>query len=986
MKKKVLALVLALVMTLSLLPVTAMANEPTQQIFWGFEEITSVDQMEIGKNYIFFTEAYDTNAVVTGLPDGSAILNYGGTDYTLTDNFAISPFIMEGYAYMEEVLVDETTWDALMSEERIDYEEIRSYAEEEFEYAYGSAPTEEELDTFLWKMLSEAVYDMLYYEDDHDYEIYYAFMEFTSLEDYNAWAADYSSDAIQFQSLEAICDYINSVRCPSAADIKEKYGKATWEETIKAYITDLAQEEHKYELLEGFGEDGSCSQDERDGYVTVMQAGPGFDECYYGTIAYIDYYGETGWYYGCNWGGVCNVGPFYAYTYNEGEFKTDDIAAFYKPGKEPTAATTVTLDDIDVTVNVNGASVSVGEGFVEFIDATVDPTQNDNSITLSVGGIEKTIGEIGAPPVTYNVTVNNGSGDGSFAAGRMVVITADAPADGMVFDKWTGNVTFDDATASTTSFVMPEGDVTVTATYRMEGSDGPTPPPSSDKIVDTVNLTVDWDKVPVLIVGEPGPEFRPSNPDGGDYLVVNCDGVSEYFYGWLRERTEEEGTSGTKWIALSPNDVIANDVKYALGVEFPLDEGYAFADTVTVKINAGLVATIDYVSEGNPEFDEPTMMGITIALGTLEDIEDAKDDSQEHSHEMTKTPAKDATCTADGNIEYYTCSGCEKLFADEKGEKELKAEDLVVKSEGHKVEKIAAKAPTYIADGNKEYYHCNACDTAFADAEGKKALTASEIKDLVIPQLILVAEDKAEVSEGAVDKALSETKKDENVTLDLTHKNVIGEENVGAVTKVELPVAALETMIEEEKALTLVKENAVVTLDTKALEAVVEQAAGNTVTLVVKDVETTSLKPAQQAAVESKKVAATISAELICDQTGKKIATKDGKGFGGGAVTVSIPVPAKLPEGVEAADLKVYFVDDDGTVEHLSSKLDGNKIVFTLKHFSEYVIAADAPVVPSAPATGDSTNVAMYITMAVISAAATVLLIAFEKKAKARYF
>lgn len=354
-------------------------------------------------------------------------------------------------------------------------------------------------------------------------------------------------------------------------------------------------------------------------------------------------------------------------------------------------------------------------------------------------------------------------------------------------------------------------------------------------------------------------------------------------------------------------------------------------------------------------------------------------------HKMTKTPAKAVTCTADGNIEYYTCSVCKKTFADEKGEKELTAEELVMKSEGHKVEKKPAKAPTYIADGNKEYYHCNVCDTVFADAEGKTELTASEIKDLVIPQLILVDENKAEVSEGAVDKALSESNKDEDVTLDLTHKDVIGEENVGAVTKVELPVAALETMVEKEKALTLVKEDATVTLDVKALEAIVEQAEGNTVTLVVKNVEETTLKPAQQAAVEDKKVAVTISAELICDQTGEKIVTKDGKGFGGGAVTVSIPVPDKLPEGVKAADLKVYFVDDDGTVEHLSSKLEGDKIVFTLKHFSEYVIAADASDDLIAPPTGDNSAVAMYIMLGVISAVAIVMLIAYEKKGKARY-
>ncbi|MBR5571847.1 MAG: hypothetical protein IKV99_04325 [Oscillospiraceae bacterium] len=340
MKKKVLALVLALTMVLSLLPVTAMAAGQTQQIFWGFEEVISVSQMEIGGNYIFFSEEYDVNSVVTGLPNGSAILGYAGVD----------------------------------------------------------------LETAQFPQ---------------------------------------SSGSVSFSS---------------------------------------------------------CRQTVRDGYVSVMQAGPGFDGCNYGTIAYFDFegtkctnsgsfpdtYDGKAWYYGCNYGGVYYVGPFYAYTYHEGEYDADDISASYKEGKKPSGAATVTLDDIDVTINVDGALVSVGAGFVTITEAQVNPAQNDNQITLSVGGITKTIGDIGDPPVMYTVTVNNGSGSGSYAAGRMVVITAEAPTEGEEF-RWTtqsNGVTFADATATTTSFVMPANDVTVTATYGSSTPDTPTTPPSYYPTID----------------------------------------------------------------------------------------------------------------------------------------------------------------------------------------------------------------------------------------------------------------------------------------------------------------------------------------------------------------------------------------------------------------------------------------------------------------------------------------------------------------------
>ena len=65
-----------------------------------------------------------------------------------------------------------------------------------------------------------------------------------------------------------------------------------------------------------------------------------------------------------------------------------------------------------------------------------------------------------------------------------------------------------------------------------------------------------------------------------------------------------------------------------------------------------------------------------------------------HTHTLTKTSAKDATCTASGNVEYYTCSGCKKTFSDATGTKEIT--DVTVPAKGHqygewKVEKEATK-------------------------------------------------------------------------------------------------------------------------------------------------------------------------------------------------------------------------------------------------------------------------------------------------------
>jgi uncharacterized repeat protein (TIGR02543 family)/LPXTG-motif cell wall-anchored protein len=70
---------------------------------------------------------------------------------------------------------------------------------------------------------------------------------------------------------------------------------------------------------------------------------------------------------------------------------------------------------------------------------------------------------------TYPVTVNGGSTTTPTPAeGDTVTITADAPAVGKVFDKWTSEdgVTFANANNPTTTFVMPAKAVTVTATYK----------------------------------------------------------------------------------------------------------------------------------------------------------------------------------------------------------------------------------------------------------------------------------------------------------------------------------------------------------------------------------------------------------------------------------------------------------------------------------------------------------------------------------------
>ena len=92
-------------------------------------------------------------------------------------------------------------------------------------------------------------------------------------------------------------------------------------------------------------------------------------------------------------------------------------------------------------------------------------------------------------------------------------------------------------------------------------------------------------------------------------------------------------------------------------------------------------------------------------------------------HHAVKTEEKPATCTEDGNIEYWYCNDCGKYFSDEACTQEISFEETVIKATGHTAEKTEAKEPTCTEDGNIEYWYCEACGKYFRD----EALT-QEIK------------------------------------------------------------------------------------------------------------------------------------------------------------------------------------------------------------------------------------------------------------------
>ena len=56
---------------------------------------------------------------------------------------------------------------------------------------------------------------------------------------------------------------------------------------------------------------------------------------------------------------------------------------------------------------------------------------------------------------------------------------------------------------------------------------------------------------------------------------------------------------------------------------------------------------------------------------------------QTHTHSLTKTTAKEPTCTADGNMDYWTCSDCGKVFSDAEGTSETTVGAMTLQALGH---------------------------------------------------------------------------------------------------------------------------------------------------------------------------------------------------------------------------------------------------------------------------------------------------------------
>ncbi|MCR5543032.1 MAG: Ig-like domain-containing protein, partial [Eubacterium sp.] len=198
--------------------------------------------------------------------------------------------------------------------------------------------------------------------------------------------------------------------------------------------------------------------------------------------------------------------------------------------------------------------------------------------------------------------------------------------------------------------------------------------------------------------------------------TVTCseDGNVEYWYcsGCKKYYTNEAGT-----VEIDPKDIVIkalghdwNDPTYVWSKDNEhfictaekkcinnTEEGCTITETVTIDkddmvVKTEATCTNDgvgvYTAEFNNEVFETQTKEVVIP---------------KLKHEMTHTPAKDVTCSDDGNVEYWYCSGCEKYYSDEEGTVEIDPKDIVIKALGHDWNE-----PTYVWTEDGDNLVCTA--------------------------------------------------------------------------------------------------------------------------------------------------------------------------------------------------------------------------------------------------------------------------------------
>ena len=202
-----------------------------------------------------------------------------------------------------------------------------------------------------------------------------------------------------------------------------------------------------------------------------------------------------------------------------------------------------------------------------------------------------------------------------------------------------------------------------------------------------------------------------------------------------------------------------------------------------------------------------------------------------------------------------------------------------------------------------------------------------------------IKDDTATIKEADIDKVL-EAEDVGTVTIDVSSLKETVNEVVIPGAMVDKIADAVADENNDANGLEISLPTGTVSFDAEAVAAIAEQTDGKDLTLHLDDVKVTELTTAQQDAVKELEVEIVLDAYLTSN--GQRISD-----FKGGSATVKVPYTLK--DGQTAQGIVVWYVADDGTKTQVPATYDGKNIVFTVPHFSNYVIAYDAEKAAACP-------------------------------------
>ena len=133
---------------------------------------------------------------------------------------------------------------------------------------------------------------------------------------------------------------------------------------------------------------------------------------------------------------------------------------------------------------------------------------------------------------------------------------------------------------------------------------------------------------------------------------------------------------------------LTNDKFKAIQADTNVSSWFNLPAGLMAKVKDDVVAEADsavITISGTPSEASDAVMDITIPGNVLSSdnalkvtTNDSAKYSITHAHDIIHVDAKEAKCTEPGNVEYYKCQLCGKLFSDAAGEKEIKLEETVV--------------------------------------------------------------------------------------------------------------------------------------------------------------------------------------------------------------------------------------------------------------------------------------------------------------------